>query len=67
MYAVDGMLVVLASVVFFVVRAMSGASHISALWLFLTGAWMVMTCYLIDMWRLKRLGEICGWDTAPKK
>jgi len=66
-YTSAGILMVMVSVIFFVVRAVSGANHISALWLSLTGAWMCATVCLIDMWRLKTLGEICGWDTAPRK
>ncbi len=65
--AAAGIAVCMISVVFFMVRAMSSASYLSALWPFFVGMWIVVTTYLIEMWRLQTLGEVCGWDTAPKK
>jgi len=66
-YTGAGILVAMASVVFFMVRAMNGASYLSVLWLLFAGVWMVVSVHLMDMWRLKTLGEVCGWDSAPKK
>ncbi len=63
-YTMDAVLVLVASACFFFVRMLTGTNYISTGWMLWAGAEMFLSCYCVEMWRLKTLGELLGWDTA---
>jgi len=55
------------SFVLLVVMIASRKPHTWALCALVTSLWIFLSAYLLEMWRLKNLGELLGWDHAPKK